>query len=210
MQMQGPGYAAAVRRVSVGPMVLVAFLAAAILAVLAMGGTRGVARGSAPELRPAGPAAAVSLAAPSVQAAGEGVKVTTVRFEAVAAAAAPAPAAATDGAPALRRVAVYLEVRNVGEKVATFTPLDVSLRDSEGEAYAVFDREWNRSPGLPGAALRPGEQIEGWRVFEVPAGADGFVLLYRSDTMDSALEAGLPRLRGAVDDPALEPLSQRP
>jgi hypothetical protein len=128
----------------------------------------------------------------------------------VAAAEASAPAAAADGAPALRRVAVYLEVHNVGQKVATFTPLDVSLRDSEGEVYAVFDREWNRSPGLPGAALRRGEQVEGWRVFEVPVGVDGFVLLYRSDAMDSAVETGLPRLRGAVDDPALEPLSQRP
>ena len=90
--------------------------------------------------------------------------------------AAPEPAPEAGEATAVRRVAVYLTVRNVGEKVATFTPLDVALRDDRGEVYAAYSREWSRSPALPGAALDSGEQVEGWRVFEVPATGLEFVV----------------------------------
>lgn len=218
MQMQGSGRAAA-RPVPAGTAMLVVVLAAAILTVLATGGTLGVARGFATEPCRAGPAAALVPFAAAAVVHGEGVQVTAGLFEAepvggpprvtsATAVETPASAVAAGDAPAMRRVAVYLKVRNVGVRVATFTPLDVALRDSEGEVYAAFNREWSRSPALPGAALRPGEQVEGWRVFEVPSSVNGFVLLYRSDAMDSGVDVRLPRLRGAVHDLAPEPLPQ--
>jgi hypothetical protein len=111
---------------------------------------------------------------------------------------------------ATRRVAVYLKVRNEGEKVTTFTPLDVALRDVEGEVYAAYNPEWSRSPALPGSALEPGGRIEGWRVFNVPAAGLDYVLLYRPDAAGLAAEARLPRLRSGVDEAPLEAPAKLP
>lgn len=187
-------------------------LAAATLLALSGRGSLEVARGSS-----AAPSAAVSGidsgARPRLTSAvvnAEGVRVVVGPVVAEPAGAAPEPTAEAGEPTAMRRVAVYLTVRNVGERVATFTPLDVALRDDGGEVYAAYSLEWSRSPALPGAALDPGGQVEGWRVFEVPVAGLEYVLLYRSDAMDSAVEARLPRLRCGVDEAPLEPLAQMP
>lgn len=140
----------------------------------------------------------------------EGVRVTVGLVVAEPAGAVPEPIVEAGDATAVRRVAVYLTVRNVGEKVATFTPLDVALRDDAGDVYAAYSREWSRNPAVPGAALDPGGQVEGWRVFEVPAIGLEYVLLYRSDAMDSAVEARLPRVRSGADEAPLDSLVQLP
>jgi len=146
----------------------------------------------------------------SIVVGAEGVLVTVGPVVAEPAGAASEPTAEAGEATAMRRVAVYLRVSNMGEKVATFTPLDVALRDVEGEVYRAYSPEWSRSPALPGSALEPGGQVEGWRVFEVPATGFEYVLLYRSDAMDSAVEARLPRLRSGGGEALLEPLAQIP
>lgn len=187
-------------------------LAAVTLLVLYAQGSLEVARGSS-----VSPSSAVSgidstarpRSIPTVLVA-EGVRVTVGPVVAEPVAAGPEPPAEAGEATPMRRVAVYLKVDNVGERVATFTPLDVALRDVEGEVYAAYNPEWSRSPALPGAALDPGGQVEGWRVFEVPAAGLEYVLLYRSDAMDSAVEARLPLLRSGVDKAPLEPLAQMP
>ena len=107
-------------------------------------------------------------------------------------------------------MAVYLKVRNEGEKVTTFTPLDVALRDVEGEVYAAYNPEWSRSPALPGSALEPGGQVEGWRVFDVPAAGNRLRVALSLRRHGSAVEARLPRLRSGVDDASLEPSAQLP
>ena len=140
----------------------------------------------------------------------EGVRVTVGPVVAEPVGGLPQPAADVGEVPATRRVAVYLKVRNEGEKVTTFTPLDVALRDVEGEVYVAYSPEWSRSPALPGSALEPGGQIEGWRVFEVPAAGFDYVLLYRPDPTGSAVEARLPRLRSGVDESPLEQPAQLP
>lgn len=205
--------AATARAVPLGVVVGAAvLLAAAALLVLSARGSLEVARGSS-----ATPSAAVSgfdssarsPLAPAVVGA-EGVRVTVGPVVAEPAGAASEPTAEAGETTAMRRVAVYLKVRNVGKRVATFTPLDVALRDVEGEVYVAYSPEWSRSPALGGAALEPDGQVEGWRVFEVPAAGVEYVLLYRSDAMDSAVEARLPRLWSGVDEAPLEPLAQMP
>jgi len=203
--------AATARAVPLGFVVGAAvLLAAAALLVLSARGSLEVARGSS-----AAPSAAVSGFDPSARSrptaasvGAEGVRVTVGPVVAEPAGAASEPTAEPGEGTAMRRVAVYLQVRNVGEGVATFTPLDVALRDDEGEVYAAYDPEWSRSPALPGAALDPGGQVEGWRVFEVPAGGLEYVLLYRSDAMHSAVETRLPRVERAVDQATAEALPE--
>lgn len=182
-------------------------LAAATLLALSAQGSFEVARGSSAE-----PSAAVSGFEPNtgsrlarVVVGAEGLRVTVGPVVDEPARAVPDP---TGEATAIRRVAVYLKVRNVGERSATFTPLDVALRDVDGQVYTAYSSEWSRSPALPGSALEPGAQVEGWRVFEVPAAGLEYFLLYRSDAMGSAVEARLPRLRSGAHEAALESLAQ--
>jgi hypothetical protein len=140
----------------------------------------------------------------------EGVRVSVGRVVAEPVGGRAQSTADVGEAPATRRVAVYLKVRNEGQKVTTFTPLDVALRDVEGEVYVAYNPEWSRSPALPGSALEPGGRIEGWRVFDVPAAGLDYVLLYRPDATASAVEARLPRLRSGVDEAPLEQPAQLP
>jgi len=193
-----PRAVAAPRRVVPAELVAAAALVL-VLAVLALHarGSLEVARGS-------------SSAPASVVLVSEGVRVTVGSVVAEpAGTAAESTTEAGDTTP-MRRVAVYLHVRNAGRKVATFTPLDVALRDDQGEVYAAYDPRWSRSPALPGSALEPGGQVGGWRVFQVPATQFEYVLLYSSGGMDPAVEARLPRLWSGRGRASLEPLVQLP
>ncbi len=200
------------RIVPAGVVVGAALLLAATLLALYPQGSLEVARGTsgAPSTAVSGIGSTARSPLISAVLVAEGVRVTVGSVVARPAGVAAEPPAETGEATPTRRVAVYLKVYNVGEKVATFTPLDVALRDVEGEVYGAYSPEWSPSPALPGAALEPGGQVEGWRVFEVPATGLEYVLLYRSDAMDSGVEARLPRLRSGVDEAPLEPLAQIP
>ena len=178
------------------------FLVAAALLALYVWGSLDVARGSSgapPEAVSGVGSGGRSQPASAVESM-QGVRVTVGPVVVEPAGAVPEPSVDADDATAMRRVAVYLKVRNVGGRVATFTPLDVALRDDKGEVYAAYNPEWSRSPALPGSVLEPDAQVEGWRVFEVPAAGFEYTLLYRSDAMDSAVEARLPCFRTAGGD----------
>lgn|GEM_PF-3073325 len=177
-------------------------VAAALLLTLYVWGSLEVARGSSdvPRTSASDPHSAADSPSTSIVLAGNGVQIAVGAVVVGPCGSAPESPPDADEATEMRRVAVYLTVYNVGARAATFTPLDVALRDGRGEVYVAYDPEWSRSPALPGSALEPGGQVEGWRVFEVPAAGLDYSLLYRSDAMDSAVAAGLPRLRTAGDD----------
>ena len=114
------------------------------------------------------------------------------------------------GVPGSGLIGVEVEVRNRGRVVRTFTPLDLALRGPDGEVYQAYVPTSGDEPTLPGGALEPGQSLRGRRTFEVPTDAEELTLLYQADGMESAVEARLPGIQVAVDQPASEAVAQLP
>ncbi len=88
------------------------------------------------------------------------------------------PASVVAGAgEGARLISVYVALKNVGVHHVTYTALDLELCDDRGR-YASLEARRGPGPMLTFGSLAPGEDVSGWRMFRVPAGAGPFRLAF--------------------------------
>jgi hypothetical protein len=86
-----------------------------------------------------------------------------------------------------RFVAFHVSIQNIGAVEIGVNAYDFELRDSAGIVYDSMEWGSHQDDWLTYADLQPGEVIEGWRVFEIPASAVVQAFVYEPSFTDVAL-----------------------
>jgi hypothetical protein len=86
-----------------------------------------------------------------------------------------------------RFVAFFISIQNIGSVEISVNAYNFELRDQDGVVHTSLEFGSHLDDALSHRDLQPGESVEGWRVFEVPANAVVQALIFEPWFSDVAL-----------------------
>jgi hypothetical protein len=134
------------------------------------------------EIGAARPAAATATAAPALARIGQRVESAGIEL-AVSSAAKTSMHVGSVAAPGRTFLIVDLRLESSRRPTTAYGPSGFRLRDADGGEHDSLIPSADDQRTLKGGVLAMGEAVRGTIAFDVPAGADGFVLAFQPDDL---------------------------